>query len=474
MKNRLTNTLLSALLGLLIATPAAALTGKILDAQSGKPIADAIVTIQKTVTRTDSEGNFRIDAAPPGASSGVTLGARAVGYGRTSQPLPASNGQPLTIKLPPLKPKGLYLSFYGFGSRVLRNAALDLIDQTELNALVIDVKGDRGMIPYKSKVALAAEIGGQRIITVRDIKEQIDRLHSKGVYLIARVVVFKDTLLATAHPEWAIKGPNGKTWQDREQLSWVDPFFQDVWKYNIDIAEEAAALGFDEIQFDYVRFPDTVGLVFSQPNTEANRVQAISGFLAAARQRLIPYNVFVAADIFGYVSWNTNDTFIGQKLENLHPQLDYLSPMLYPSGFQFGIPNYRDPVVNAYEIIGLTLKRAADRTAIQPTRFRPWLQSFKDYAFDRRQFGATEIRRQIDASEKFGSGGWMLWNPRNSYSKAGLKDKQGNLLEALPAAQPALPPAPKLTKTAPASAAPRTPAGAQVSVAEATGQILTR
>lgn len=408
--------------GLVLSASAPALTGKVLDAQSGKPIAGAIVTLDKQVVQTGAEGTFNIDAAKP-APAGVPLGARAAGYGRTSLPLAASDAQPLTIRLTPMRPKALYLSFYGIGSRVLRNRALDLIDQTELNALVVDVKGDRGMIPYKSKVALSAEIGGQRVITVRDIKEQMDRLRSRGVYLIARIVVFKDDLLATSHPQWAIKGPDGKVWQDREHLSWVDPFHREVWNYNLDIAEEAATLGFDEIQFDYVRFPDTVGLVFSQPNTEANRVQAITGFLTAARQRLAPYNVFVAADIFGYVSWNTNDTFIGQKLESLAPQLDYLSPMMYPSGFQFGIPGYRDPVANSYELINLTLKRAADRTGLPTARFRPWLQSFKDYAFDRRHFGAEDIRRQIDAAEKFGSGGWMLWNPQNNYSKAGLKEK---------------------------------------------------
>ncbi len=425
---------LGALLGLILSANAPALTGKVVDAQSGKPIAGAIVTVEKRVVQTGPDGTFKMDAAAP---IGVSLGARAVGYNRTSIPMPIveTPNQPFAIRLAPLRPKALYLSFYGIGSRVIRNKALDLIEQTELNALVVDVKGDRGMIPYKSKVGLSAQIGGQRVITVRDIKELMDRLHGKGVYLIARIVVFKDDLLATTHPQWAIKGPNGKIWQDREHLSWVDPFFHEVWNYNLDIAEEAAALGFDEIQFDYVRFPDTVGLVFSQPNTETNRVQAITGFLTAARQRLTPYNVFVAADIFGYVSWNTNDTFIGQKLENVAPQLDYLSPMLYPSGFQFGIPGYRDPVANSFELIGLTLKRAAERTALPPTRFRPWLQSFKDYAFDRRQFGAEDIRRQIEAADKFGSGGWMLWNPHNSYSKAGLKEKA-----AKAAAPPAAPP----------------------------------
>jgi len=119
---------------------------------------------------------------------------------------------------------------------------------------------------------------------------------------------------------------------------------------------------------------------------------------------LAPYNVFVAADIFGYVCWNLNDTDIGQKLEPIASAVDYLAPMLYPSGFQFGIPGYRNPVQNPYEIVYLSLKRAQERTKISPSAFA-WLQAFKDYAFDRRQFNGRELRDQISAADKFGSQG---------------------------------------------------------------------
>ncbi len=161
--------------------------------------------------------------------------------------------------------------------------------------------------------------------------------------------------------------------------------------------------------------------MLSIENTEENRVKAISGFLAEAKKRLMPYNVFISADIFGYVSWNMNDTQIGQKLENLIHVIDYFSPMLYPSGFQFGIPGYRIPVANPHEIVYLSLKRSQERTKLEPIRFRPWIQAFRDYAFDRRYFTGKEIREQIDAAEKFGSHGWMLWNPKNQYTSEGLK-----------------------------------------------------
>jgi hypothetical protein len=157
------------------------------------------------------------------------------------------------------------------------------------------------------------------------------------------------------------------------------------------------------------------------PNTRENRVKTISGFLMEARKRLLPYNVFLSADIFGYVCWNLNDTNIGQTLEDLTSHVDYLSPMLYPSGFQYGIPGYRIPVTNPYEIVHLSLKRAQERTRLPPVRFRPWLQAFRDYAFDKRFFADREIRDQINAGEKFGSHGWMLWNPQNIYSSVGLK-----------------------------------------------------
>jgi hypothetical protein len=170
-------------------------------------------------------------------------------------------------------------------------------------------------------------------------------------------------------------------WHDREELAWVDPFKKEVWDYNIDIAVEAAQHGFDEIQFDYVRFPDAIGLQFSMPNTEENRLKAISGFLTEARRRLVPYNVFLAADIFGYVCWNLSDTSIGQGIEDLAPLVDSLSPMLYPSGFRYGIPGYRIPVSHPHEIVYLSLKRAKERTRLPSIRFRPWLQAFKEIHF---------------------------------------------------------------------------------------------
>ncbi len=403
-------------------------TMKVVDYFTGQPIAGAKVTSENELSVTDPQGLFSIPR-------GSRLKARAHGYLRAEQSTPAPilpNNQ--AIKLVPFTPKALYLTFYGVGVRALRDPALNLIQDTELNALVIDVKGDRGWIPYKSSVALAGEIGAQRIITVRDMPGLMKSFKEKGIYTIARIVVFKDNPLALARPELAVRSNGGEIWKDREHLAWVDPFRREVWEYNIEIAVEAARLGFDEIQFDYVRFPDASSPHFSQPNTEENRVKAVSGFLQEAKNRLLPYNVFLAADIFGYVCWNLNDTNIGQKIESLVSPVDYLSPMLYPSGFQYGIPGFRNPVAHPHEIVYLSLKRAQERTQISTQRFRPWLQAFRDYAFDRRVFNGKEVRTQIQAAEKFGSQGWMLWNPLNNYScssEALKRDKAPNLFTSL-------------------------------------------
>jgi hypothetical protein len=234
-------------------------------------------------------------------------------------------------------------------------------------------------------------------------------------------VVFKDTLLAQGRPELALRRHDGSLYLDREGLAWTNPYNREVWRYNIDLASEAAAAGFDEIQFDYVRLPDTTSVDYEVPWTEPNREAAINGFLAEARRALAPHNVFLAADVFGYVCWNANDTRIGQQLEMMADIVDYISPMLYPSSFQFGIPGCRNPVEHPYDIVRASLEHARARTGLPPVRFRPWLQAFADYAFGGRPFTGGEVRAQIKAADDFGANGWMLWNPRNRYSAADLQ-----------------------------------------------------
>lgn len=403
---------LVALLGAVTAASARDLAGRVIDARTGAGIGDAIVTIDGHPTKTDASGGFHI------AGTADVLRVRAPGYRREDVPVTALNGSG-DIRLQPFAPKALYLSFYGVGSATLRNAALKLIDQTELNAVVIDIKGDRGLLAYRSAVPLASEIGAERTITIPDLPGLLHTLHDRGIYTIARIVVFKDDPLATARPDLAVKLQDGSVYRDREGLRWIDPTQKAAWSYEIAIAVEAAQAGFDEIQFDYLRFPDSARIRPMAGSREA-RTAAINGFIDAARQSLAPYNVFLAVDVFGYICWNLDDTHIGQQLEDILPRVDYVSPMLYPSGFQFGIPGYSNPVTHIYEIVRRSLDRVQARTHASPTRVRPWLQAFKDYAFDRRQFGAAEIQQQIRATRDFGSNGWMLWNARNVYPDTGL------------------------------------------------------
>ena len=262
--------------------------------------------------------------------------------------------------------KALYLSSYGLASKQIREAAKEAIKLNNMNALVIDVKGDRGFIPFKVDIPLAEEVGAQKTILFKDMKAVVASLKEQGLYLIARIVVFKDDPLAAARPQWAVKSKGGGVFRDRERLRWIDPFHQEAWDYNIAIAKAAAEAGFDEVQFDYVRFPDNRKVGFAKPANQNSRTEAISGFLKAAHQALAPYNVMVAADIFGYVMWNLDDTGIGQKVDAALDAVDVVCPMLYPSGYQFGIPNYKNPVQHPYEIVYLSLKRAQERTGAIP------------------------------------------------------------------------------------------------------------
>lgn len=397
-----------------------AIEGVVVDAGTGRAVPLAHVVVSQTPVRADDQGRF---FAPPGGISqaATVVSARAPGYRRGTATLPAGTTAPLRLALRPVTPKALYLTPYGIGDHELRADALHVIEQTELNALVIDVKGDRSIVPYRSAAYAAAGLGVQSPVTVHDMPGLLGMLHERGLYLIARVVVFKDDRLAESHPEWAVRRHDGTVWHDREDLAWIDPMRREAWELSLGVAEEAAEMGFDEVQFDYLRFPDTPGLRFAEPDTEDRRIAAIGAYLDEARARLARYNVFVAADIFGYVCWNENDTQIGQQLEALADRVDYLSPMLYPSGFTFGIPGHRLPVAAPFEIVHHSLRQALWRTGLAGVRFRPWLQAFRDYAFDRREFDADEVRAQIDAAEALGTDGWMLWNARNRYSAAGLK-----------------------------------------------------
>lgn len=321
--------------------------------------------------------------------------------------------------------KGVYLSYYGVADRGIRGTVLELLDRTELNAVVIDVKGDRGFIPYETRVPLAREAGARGPVWLRDFDDLLARLRSRGVYTVARLVVFKDNVLARHRPEWAVVDrATGGLWLDNERLAWLDPFEEQAWAYPIALAREAAEKGFQEIQFDYLRFPGDArasAARYSQVSSQEARVRAVSRFLERAREALAPTGASLAVDLFGYTAFNVDDTGVGQRVEELAPLVDYLCPMAYPSAYHRGIPGYPDPVAHPYEVVLETVRRTRERSAHGEARVRPWIQDFRDYAFDRRPFGVAEVRAQMKAAHDAGGAGWMLWNPRNRYTAEALR-----------------------------------------------------
>ncbi|HEV8471359.1 MAG TPA: putative glycoside hydrolase [Methylomirabilota bacterium] len=397
-----------------------AVSGRVLD-QDGQPLTGVSVVAAGTETRAAEDGTFTV--MPP---SDATLIVKRPGFAKvTIEPTPIRG--PLEIVMRTQTIRAAYLTYFGFGDRGIRNRVLDLVARTELNAVVIDVKGDRGWIIYPTRVEQALAIGAQGPATLRDFDGMMADLKARGVYTIARIVTFKDNVLATARPDLAVVDTRtGKPWVDRENLAWVDPFREEVWDYNIAIAKEAIERGFDEVQFDYVRFPTDGKLAaarYARPVSKETRLPTIVAFLERARKELGARGAYVAADLFGYTAFNENDTDIGQRIEELAPHLDYICPMVYPSGYHVGIPGYRNPVENSYAVVRESVRLIRRRAAHTPARVRPWLQDFKDYAFDRRTFGVTEIREQIRGSDEGGGAGWMLWNPRNDYTGAALRIK---------------------------------------------------
>ena len=338
--------------------------------------------------------------------------------------LSAGCGRAATIASPEDPVKAVYLSYYGLGAAPVRERILHLLERTELNGVVIDVKSDEGFIPYDTRVPLAVEAGARGPVLVKDFDAFLAGLKARRVYAIARIVVFKDNVLAQHRPAWAVvDARTGHRWRDRERSAWIDPFQDESWDYAIAVAREAALKGFDEIQLDYLRFPTDGRLEdarYSRPNTQAARIDAITRFLERAREGLHGTGAALAIDVFGYAAFNSDDTDIGQRIENLAPLVDYLCPMTYPSGYHRGIPGYPNPVAHPYEVVFETIRRIRARTSHTQVQIRPWIQDFRDYAFDRRPFAVAEVRAELKAARDAGATGWMLWNAGNRYTEDAL------------------------------------------------------
>jgi hypothetical protein len=280
---------------------------------------------------------------------------------------------------------------------------------------------------------VAREGSHWRSIPIRDLRAVVDTLRAHGIYPIARIVVFKDPRLSRAHPEWSVRAPGGGLWRDKQGLSWVSPWDERVWEYNIAVAEEAARAGFREIQFDYVRFPEAYRSLPRQihPAAAGSRSDAIAGFLGRARERLHPLGVAVAADVFGLSMNEAGDVGIGQQWETLSGTIDHVLPMVYPSHyFPTHLPGIHHPNRMPFQTVLTSVGMGAMRTGrmreagMEPARVIPWLQAFDANWVDRHfPYGPAQLREQTRAVYAAGLEDWILWHPGSRYQQiaAGLE-----------------------------------------------------
>jgi hypothetical protein len=317
--------------------------------------------------------------------------------------------------------RGIHLTSWVAGSKKARVYTDTVLNETEVNTVVIDMKEYRGEV-YVKGVKEADEMKTY-VSAVPDLKEYLASLKARGIYTVARIVCFKDDLMARRRPEWAVKSSSGGIWLDRSKNAWLDPFNKNNWHYLISIAKECAAAGFEEIQFDYIRFPSDGNIKlcrYSKPHTPESAGQALHGFLTEAYSQLKPLNVDVSIDIFGLVTTDTHDMGIGQKLLNLTESVDYVCPMVYPSHYNPGEYNLADPDLSPYETVYYSLNGAKKRLGESFKKLRPYLQDFSL----KHHYGAKQVRDQIQAAYDNDIGDWILWNPRCKYTMAALKPKQ--------------------------------------------------
>ncbi|MBI2846120.1 MAG: hypothetical protein HYX86_06210 [Chloroflexi bacterium] len=397
------------------------LSGIIHDQGSGQPLfAVEILLGDQVIATSAADGSYTLQDLPAEAS----LVFRAPGYKTVEMPLPPARTldvalQRVSLPLTPAQPTvahGIYINLGFWFNPQKMWELLSLVERTELDALVVDIKGDSGRLVYPSNVPLAQESGAYLLPSL-PVTEVLEWAQEHNIYTIARMVVFKDPALAVHHPDLAVHRGDGSLLADGGGALWVDPFREEVWQYNIDLAKEVAALGFDEIQFDYIRFPSDGPVrdaVYAQPSTPESRLEAIRGFMARAQEELKPLGVALSADVFAITAWVENDQGIGQMIENVAPYVDYLSPMVYPSTFTPGVGGYDIPTQYPYEIVYQTLARIRERSAVA---IRPWLQHFSDYRYGV-PYGLSEYLAQKQAALDAGATGWLFWNALGIYNEA--------------------------------------------------------
>ena len=412
----------------------ATLAGSVIDAQTGAPLPQVHVAVlpaptTSASTRTDAHGRFRLPAAPDGS----TLVALLPGYRRAHASI--QPGESATLRLEPFTARAIYLptGVAGRGMDTM-NSYFDLIDRTDLNALVLDIKSDTGddigMVQYASHVPHVIAAG--TAVDSMPLREILAEAKRRNIYMIARVQLFAhDNALLRAHPDWYVQ-QNGQPWRDDAGMAWLDAYDTRVWDYNIALGVEAAQLGFDEIQFDYIRFPsdgNVDGAIFKGPHGQEHAqamYDTIGRICERAHAALNDAGAFLGVDVFGYVAWEPQPG-IGQNLHVMSQHVDYVYPMAYPSHYVPGTLGFDNPDAHPFEIVEDTMRRAPQQLAGAGSRakIRGWLQAFSAPWIDGTiSYGPDQIRAQIDATERHadtGTRGWALWSFTYEYPVAAFK-----------------------------------------------------
>jgi hypothetical protein len=313
--------------------------------------------------------------------------------------------------------RGIHLTCWGAGSPKLRRELIKKISGSVINAVVIALKETDGKvyIPGVEK----AEKWKSHENAIPDPESMIKDFKGAGLYTVARIVVFKDKIVPKVRKDLAVRTPSGDLWRSRNGATWMDPYNREVWDYNLDIAERAAQLGFDEIQFDYIRYPsegNTALCRYSKPHNRQTATHNLKDFLVYARKRLAPYKVKISADVFGLTTTVKDDMGIGQDISTLASGADYVYPMMYPSHYYPGEYNLKSPNKEPYKVINRGLKDAMGKLGADYARIRPYLQDFSlGY-----KYGPAEVRAQLVATRLNLLESWVLWNAGNKYTWAAL------------------------------------------------------
>lgn len=371
------------------------LQGKVVG-PNGEAVPRTMVRIGGKETLTDELGSFELVAPTPG-----TVVAEKAAWLPSETEWDGESGR-LTVTIEPFIVRGLRVSGPAAGDPVAFGEILDLAEASSVNALVFDTKPEGGEVVYDTKVQEAIDIGAVKPAYV--VADALEEVKARGLYAITRIVTFQDFYRAPARPEHAIRNTEtGGVWTNVKGLGWMDPTDPEAWTYPIALAKEACELGFDEVQFDYVRFPtdgDITTTAYDIPVDQETRTDTIAAFLSEARERINQAGCAVSADIFAIVLSVPDDQGLGQMPEDLSYAVDALSPMVYPSHYSTGWLGFDDPNDYPEEVVTQALDAGSPRF-LGGAILRPWLQAF--------YYNASQVQEQIFVAEERGLG-WMLWN----------------------------------------------------------------